>query len=285
VTLAPFEEKTDCVVQPLTLIGPSRIVGGGKLTVGVGLHHGNITTRRKTGEGARACDEKTRTADLGGVADIIVDGGTVLFGSSTQMHGTEWLTFPEGMGFPLPADIELEIVARLHYLNASNKPITVAPAYEWYTIDEASVRQRLAPFAWANREFSIPPRSVFTASTSCEFGLPMHVVAVLPHMHALGTEFDASYLGGARDGQRFLESKGYDPDNGVMQRFDPPVDLGQGEGASFSCTWNNTYDTEIHHGLGKNEMCVLFGYAYPPENSYTLLGNGQNCLRLTPFKR
>ena len=68
----------------------------------------------------------------------------------------------------------------------------------------------------------------------------MKIVFVLPHMHKLGTAFTASFLGGPLNGKEWLQSKGYDPADGVMQVFDPPIDLSQGQGSSFSCTWDNT---------------------------------------------
>src|SRR2546422_671453 len=56
VTLAPGEEETPCFIIPLDLPKASKVVGGAKLVVGKGMHHGNITTRPKTdGEGPRPC--------------------------------------------------------------------------------------------------------------------------------------------------------------------------------------------------------------------------------------
>jgi hypothetical protein len=98
-TLAPGDETYPCMIIPLELEGPSRIVGGGSVTVGNGMHHGNITARPKTGEGVRPCPAEEGL--LGGEAGDILKGGAVLFGSTTQFEGTEWRTFPDGMGFPI----------------------------------------------------------------------------------------------------------------------------------------------------------------------------------------
>lgn len=97
VTLKPGDERSPCFIFPLDLKGPSHFVGGASLTVGAGMHHGNITSRPKTGEGIRPCPK-----DEGGLAGEAVDiakGGAVLFGSSTQISGTEWQSFPEGMAY------------------------------------------------------------------------------------------------------------------------------------------------------------------------------------------
>src|SRR5690348_530014 len=46
VDLDPGEEKTLCYLAPIAMNGPSRIIGGGRLTVTAGMHHGNVTTRK-----------------------------------------------------------------------------------------------------------------------------------------------------------------------------------------------------------------------------------------------
>ena len=106
----------------------------------------------------------------------------------------------------------------------------------------------------------------------------MHLVNVLPHMHRLGTSFSIDFLGGQLDGQRFLDSKGYDPDNGVLTFYDPPVDLTEAAGITFSCTWQNTFDRTIREGIGDNEMCMVFGYAWPVDKAYTAYASDGNCV-------
>src|SRR5262245_52280363 len=68
-TLAPGEEKEPCYIFPLEIQGPSHIVGGARLTVGTGMHHGNIVTRPKTGEGIRPCPPDDGNGQIVGEAD------------------------------------------------------------------------------------------------------------------------------------------------------------------------------------------------------------------------
>jgi hypothetical protein len=273
VVLQPGEELTPCYIAPLELMGPSRVVGGGTLTVGAGMHHGNITARAKTGEGLRECPDGEGGAVQGEAADIL-EGGAVLFGSSTQIQGTEWQSLPDGLGYPVREGSE--IVARMHYLNATSAPITIAPRYEWFTIDEAKVTHLLGPFVWRFHEFKIEPQSELTVTGGCRIPGPMRLVNVLPHMHQLGTAFTADFMGGPLDGQRFLDSRGYDPDQGVLRQFDPALDLSQGDGVRFSCTWRNTFDKPIVEGIGDNEMCMLFGYSYPADSAYSAVSTGES---------
>jgi hypothetical protein len=279
--LEPGDEKFPCWVFPLELTGPSLIVGGGKMTTTAGMHHGNVTTRPITGEGIRPC-EGGGNGEFGGEATDILAGGAVLFGSSTQVTGEEWQSFPDGMGFPIAEGYE--IVARMHYLNTTAETLTVAPTYEWFTIDESTVEKVLGPFAWVLTGWEIPPLSKHTVTGTCaNLPGPMQVVNAMPHMHALGTEFFGEYIGGELDGTRWLDSKGYDPDGGVITQYTPAIDLGQGEGFTFGCTWENTYDKAIGEGVGDDEMCILFGYGYPYENAYSgqATDNG-GCVLIAP---
>ena len=273
LVLQPGEEVTPCYIAPLEIVGPSRMVGGGVVNVGPGMHHGNVTARLKTGEGLRPCPEGEGGLVQGEAADIL-DGGAVLFGSSTQVEGTEWQSLPDGMAYPVREGSE--IVARMHYLNTSAEPITIAPRYEWFTVDTAKVTHVLGPFVWVFNDFEIPPRSEHTVIGGCRIPEPMRLVNLLPHMHKLGTAFTAEFMGGPLDGRRFLDSQGYDPDNGVIVQYDPAVDLSQGEGVRFSCTWQNTFDKTIVEGYGDNEMCMLFGYSYPAESAYSAISSGEN---------
>lgn len=278
LTVKPGEEDVPCWIFPLDLKGPSHIVAGGSLTVGYGMHHGNITTRPKTGEGMRKCPKDD--PGIQGEALDIAKGGAVLFGSSTQIHGTEWQSFPDGMGYRIKDGFE--IVARMHYLNTTAGDLTVEPKYQWYTIAEDSVVHELGPFAWANNAIDIPPRTDATVTGSCDFPPGMHIVELLPHMHKLGYEFDAAFIGGKFDGKEFLHSPGYDPDRGVLLEYDPPIDLSQGDGASFTCKWHNNTDHEVFEGIGNNEMCILFGYAYPPQNAFSALAWPTACFYVAP---
>ncbi len=265
-TVQPGTEAFPCMIFPIDLQGPSHVVGGASLTVTKGMHHGNITTRPKTGEGIRKCPDGNDPTNNEGFD--VINGGQVLFASSTQIVGTEWQSLPPGMGYTVKDGYE--IVARMHYLNPTSAPLDVSAKYEWFTIDPATLTQPVAPFFWSYKNFQIPPLQTYTVTANCRVPKPMKLVNVLPHMHALGTELDASFLGGANDGTAFLKSPGYDPNNGVIRQYDPAIDLSQGDGVSFSCTWNNHFDKVIVEGTGDNEMCMVFGYAYPPDSSYTL---------------
>lgn len=281
ITLQPGEEQEPCYVLPLTLNGPSRLVSAAVLTTQPGMHHGNITSRAKTGDGVRTCPP----SGMGDVAAEIFSGGTVLFASSTQVRDTEWQSFPDGMAIRIPED--QEIVARMHYLNASPQPLTIAPRYQWFTIAESDLKQRLAPFAWAYTDFQIPPRSQFTVRADCPLSRPMYMVQALPHMHALGRRLTIGFSGGPQDSQLVLDNDTYGTrGESDIRQWNPAIDLSQGglgSGFRFSCSWDNTFDKVIENGIGDNEMCIVFGYAYPPENTVSAaVSETVDCVSLAP---
>lgn len=283
-TIEPGEELEPCWVVPLELVGDSRWVAAAMMHTEPGLHHGNLTSRPikdPSATGVRKCSAEDAGGIAGGEATDVLAGGQVLFGSTTQVVGEEWRTFPEGMAYEVPEGHE--IVARMHYLNTTSEPQTLSPSYEWYTVPEADVTQPIAPYIWVNDSFEIPPLQEHTVDMSCWLPPGMKVVEAMPHMHQLGVRMAAGYLGGERDGEMWLESSGYAPDEGLINTYDPAVDLGQGDGMRWTCEWRNTFNKPIVHGIGDNEMCMMFGYAYPPEHSYTVYATGEDsCFYISP---
>jgi hypothetical protein len=161
----------------------------------------------------------------------VLKGGAVLFGSTTQVMVNEWESFPCGMAYAIKPGYQ--IVANLHYLNASSVPLDPKPKYQWYTIDPKALTQQVYPFAWELTTFSIPPETSATVTGSCALASDMHVVNVLPRMHRLGIGLDLSYLGGPLDGEKFLTSPGYNPDSRLQVQYTPAVHLGRGRASPW----------------------------------------------------
>src|SRR5262249_36522371 len=115
-----------------------------------------------------------------------------------------------------------------------------------------------------------------TITGKCSFAETMHVVTAMPHMHKLGTSFKAGYFGGTLDGKTWLDSPGYDPERGVIEQFDPSLELT--DGAWFSCSGHNTHAQAISYRIGDNEMCMMFGYAWPPSAAFTTQVKDGNCV-------
>lgn len=64
----------------------------------------------------------------------------------------------------------------------------------------------------------------------------------------------------------------------MLTQYEPAVDLSDADGFSFSCTWRNTFDRTIVEGTGDDEMCMVFGYAWPVDHSYNAFAQDGGCL-------
>ncbi|MCX5747666.1 MAG: hypothetical protein NT062_34815 [Proteobacteria bacterium] len=64
----------------------------------------------------------------------------------------------------------------------------------------------------------------------------------------------------------------------MLAYYDPPVDLTASSGIKFSCTWQNTFDRTIVEGIGDNEMCMVFGYAWPVDKAFTAYATPDTCV-------
>ena len=117
----------------------------------------------------------------------------------------------------------------------------------------------------------------------------MHMVQILPHMHALGValpELPGRAAGWAGDPGpdklRRARRDGYPPVS-ARRRAEPGR---QGNGIRFACNWENPFDKVIEFGVGDNEMCIAFGYAYPPQNAASAgASEDVDCLPILPPQR
>jgi len=276
ITLQPGQELFPCIIFPLNLTGPSHVVGGGLLTPQPGLHHGNIVTAPipagTTLTAPMPCPnvDPTNPGNTQTELGSVLQGGSVLFASTTQIQKPEWRSFPPGMGFRIKDGFE--IIAFMHYLNTTTQPLTIAPKYQWFTIDESKLTQELYPFFWQLTNFSIPPHTQQTFIGQCDLPTTptnMMVVNALAHMHQLGTALNVSYVGGPWDGKNWFETPGYSTTTSLQLQYAPAANITAGTGIRMECTWNNVTDQTIVEGTGINEMCMMFGYSYPAQSTYT----------------
>ncbi|MDI1483929.1 hypothetical protein [Polyangium sp. y55x31] len=276
-TLAPGEEISFCLSWPIPALKHD-IVHGGRLYTTPGLHHSNMVA-------------KPVQPDLGpnpypnchpGADDPFSNVGAgipdVLFANSTQVVGEETIQFPEGMGYVL--DTTREISTSIHFLNTKTEPQRIELAYDFFTMPKDELTQEVAPFVVQISDFSIPPHTTESVGTTCTvFG--GHVVSFMPHTHDLAQEFTVDFLTADGGSRRVYEDGTYDLASDI-RNYDPPLDLEGVTAIRHACLFDNTRDVEVHYGLGLNEMCILFGYIYPPVKQFAGLvsQDGKPCSSL-----
>ncbi len=283
--LEPGKEVDFCLSWPIPDLKFS-VVHAARLYTTPGLHHSNVVA-------------KPIVANLGpnpypdchpGAADPISNIGAgipdVLFANSTQVVGRETIAFPNGMGYVL--DTTREISTDIHFLNPTTEPQLIEVVYDFFTMPTSDLQQEVAPFVVNISEFSVAPHTTEAVGTTCSvFG--GNVTMIMPHTHDLAQRFtvDTFPLEGKPGPTRVFDDGAFDLESDI-RAYDPPISLDDAATIRHECTFANTYDFEVHFGIGKNEMCTLFGYIYPPEKQFAGLvtqdGGDCNSVQLGLFR-
>ena len=263
VELAPGEERLYCVAWPFPE-QQRELVYAAKIYTTGGLHHSNVFSPAiDPAVGSNPYPDCHPGADdaFAGIGEGIPD---VLFANSTQVTDGEALVFPPGMGFRLHYD--RDVVANVHLLNATAEPLLVEVVYDYFTMPEEALVEELAPFVLDNRLIDVPPMQTETTTADCGVWNG-NVVSLMPHTHEFATRFAVETV--TYEGERTLiyEEQGFDLESDIAV-FEDAVSLEGVDDLSFSCTYDNTKSEPLVYGLGEQEMCILFGYMYPPTEQF-----------------
>ena len=137
--------------------------------------------------------------------------------------------------------------------------------------DSSGVRLYLAPpegteygmLAVGPLDFVIPARSVAEADSECTFSEQTTVIAGMPHMHEIGSEFHQHVLRESGLRQPFIDLTGWSFETQLF--YSTPVTFEPGDKLYTKCTWDNPFDHEVESGVRtSDEMCFNFMYVTPP---------------------
>ena len=204
--------------------------------------------------------------------DAALKGG-VLFAQSTQVV-RDLQKFSTGAAVRIPP--WSRIIGATHLLNVYGEKRTTNLKMAIWTIPAADVTVKLSPFRLSYTDLAIPKGAKADYTGTCDFEKAYGDIApddagpfalklyyALPHYHKLGRAFRLAYKGGAKDGETIFEQGAFNPDP-FGHVFDPPIDLAQGQGVTFTCGYDNVLDKDVVWGIGDNEMCVMLGFAASP---------------------
>lgn len=259
----PGEEISTCVAWPMPKF-KNTLVYSARMYATPGLHHSNVISKPIDAKlGANPYPKCHPGADdpFKDAPAILPD---VLFGSSTQVTGVEHLTFPEGMAFRV--DPAREIATNIHYLNTSDQPQRIEVAYDFFTATEAEITQELAPFAMQVNDFLIPAHSKKDVGSTCR-SVGGNIVSLMPHTHSLRTSFTVDLLDKQGASREIYRAGKFDARSEIAV-YNEPIPLDDVASIRFNCAFNNTHDIDVKYGIGKNEMCILFGYSYPLKKQF-----------------
>jgi len=169
--------------------------------------------------------------------------------------------FPEGHGLAVEEDQYL--IAQMHYFYAGPEAdgLSDQSGYAFNVADGPVTPVFMAPVG--NFGFSIPPGAADYSITDTfkNSFTDLKVLGMFPHMHDLGSYFDARIK--HEDGtESCLVNGAWNFNNQMTYQFNEPAEFKLGDEVEFSCSWDNSEGTEtITYGERTDEeMCFFFTF-------------------------
>jgi hypothetical protein len=261
VMAEPGVEDTRCVVKRLPTDRPVRI---GQIVndLGKASHHMivyRLADEEETEE-PQACDPFVDVLDPAKGAPLAV-----------SQTSKETIALPQGVAFTLEPGQLIRI--ELHFINASDQPQELRAATTFVEVPEEEFEQEADFLFVGNPEIEIPPMADATLGPSF---LPMpasmsdiNVFAITGHQHQWGTDVQVSLSGDQGDeGEPVYAPENFQWDEPETIYHDPPIQVGEGSGFRFTCSWRNMSTETVGFGESVNdEMCFFWAYYYPSKGA------------------
>lgn len=167
---------------------------------------------------------------------------------------------PDGVGMVVPAGQPAFI--QMHYLNASETPITVHVTLNGETYDEEEAYTPAAAFVTYNTTISVPPNDVDSVSGSCSVPAGAQFFAVSTHAHK------QAILTRVSDGAAVVFESD-DWEHPIGQTWESPFYTFSSNALTYQCDYVNPTDATINTGPSAetDEMCMAVGYFFPAESA------------------
>tara|TARA_B100000609_G_C17222923_1_gene441908 strand:- start:15913 stop:17646 length:1734 start_codon:yes stop_codon:yes gene_type:complete len=193
--------------------------------------------------------------------------------------GGEAVQFPDGGVRIRPGE---QFVVQIHYNNGAGVKNAV---------DSSGLRIYHGPPTGTEYGMLVPGPHTFsiakgeekTVSSSCTMSEKTRILANMPHMHEIGTEFSQKVS--LKDGSEksLIDLRGWSFE--IQNFYHTPMTLEKGEKLVTTCTFKNTTDEKVTQGSGtKDEMCFAFMYVTPPPSGVGYCNELGDKLEYTPGK-
>jgi hypothetical protein len=161
------------------------------------------------------------------------------------------------------------LVTNHHVLNTGSEPVTLSASFNLYVRDLETVRRPVNQLNCLSLDVAMEPHSTREVTTTCLAPYDIELVLLASHAHNHLTRFETRIF----DGERTLPDVIYeseDWDSPLIEWQDEPIALAQGQGLTFTCYYENPFDTPVAFGFGiENEMCATMNaYAFPEDREY-----------------
>jgi hypothetical protein len=223
-------------------------VGTFRPMIPVGTHHTVVTMYTgNLADGIHPCNAGT-------------GGQRMIYGSGV---GSPDFTFPPGVAIKLNAGDR--ILVNLHLFNSTDGVLNGTSGTLAKTIPADQVQNEAELVLMGPVGFTIPGGGETTINGSCTMDGTVHLIAVAPHMHMLGTYWKATVIKGGQEMP--LKEAPYTFDDQTFYYIDPAVDLAAGDKVKTYCTYNNPGMNSVGFGDSSNdEMCFSSVYYWPKRN-------------------
>lgn len=172
----------------------------------------------------------------------------------------------DGAGKPLAQVIPANTPAffQMHYLNATEAPLTVSVTLNAEALPAASAYTPTAAYVTYDNAISIPPMSSnFVETKTCTTPANMKFWSMSTHAHkqAIKTEV---FSGDATSTDSVFSSTDWEHPGSVTW-MGSPFQTFAGNKLTFECTYNNPTTSTITSGdsAKTDEMCMATGYMFP----------------------
>ncbi len=266
VTVAPGEERTQCVVKRL---GNARALKLGTIHnhLGRASHHLIVYRVSDTEEQATPFDCKPFRKILDPQA------GAPLMVSQRE---DDDLILPDGVAFALERDQMIRL--ELHYVNASLTPVEVSATSTFGAIPDGVATQDADFLFVGTPDIELPPHAHATVGPSF-FATPavfddVQFFGVTGHTHSRGTNVTVATMAAAAGPEmaRVYDVPGWSYAEPATVYARPPFQVQAGGGFRFSCDYDNQTDATIRYGESVNaEMCIFWAYYYPSKGPHVCL--------------
>ena len=170
----------------------------------------------------------------------------------------------EHTAFNLPTGVAMRmtrthgLLFQMHYINATQQPITTSVHWTAKSVDPASVKAQAGMIFYSNFQLNIPT-GTSTATATCPSPTDRNLMTATGHMHVHGTQFDATVAGQ----NVFHTTLWSEPNGNVFAQ--PGFAVKKGDPISWTCAYNNQTGGPLKFGNSatKNEMCIFVSLFYP----------------------
>ncbi|MEZ4237883.1 MAG: hypothetical protein R3F59_17390 [Myxococcota bacterium] len=181
----------------------------------------------------------------------------------TWAPGTGAIEFPDG-GIRLSPNETL--VMNIHYNNGAGIPDVYDSSGLRLWVDEP-VGTEWGMASPAVYNIDVPPGQVAPATDTCRATRDYEILAAMPHMHEIGSEFHHTIERSDGTVESLIDLTGWSFE--AQYFYEMPVTVHSGDLLTLTCVFDNPGSQTVHFGEGtSDEMCFDFMYVTPPEAAF-----------------